>query len=128
MQTQVRQDLLDHLLLEDRGNDLQLAAVVGAVIHVDLEDPLEQLGPAQPHRVVMLTARRGLGRRCGMRVLLGLLRHHQRPQLGVGGQYAVVRAAGVCSLREAKLRGHQTDQVQPGAWHQRRQPLHELQR
>ena len=41
---------------------------------------------------------------------------------------AVVRAAKVRSLREAKLRGHQTNQVQSGAWHQRSQPLHELQR
>ena len=39
----------------------------------------------------------------------------------------MVREAGVRSLREAKLRGHQTDQVQPWPWHQRHQALHELQ-
>ena len=37
LQIQVRQDLLDHRLFEDRGNDLQLAAAVGAVFPVDLE-------------------------------------------------------------------------------------------
>ena len=42
----------------------------------------------------MLTARLGLGGRCGLRMLLGLLRHHQRAPLGVGCQYAVVREAG----------------------------------
>jgi hypothetical protein len=58
----------------------------------------------------------------------GLLRHHQHPQMGVGREHAMVRAAGVRSLREAKCCGHQTDQVQSRAWHQGRQPLHELQR
>jgi len=69
-----------------------------------------------------------LGRRCGLHGWFGFLRHHQRAQLGVRCENAVVRAAGVRSLRAAKLRGHQTDQVQPGPWHQRSQPLHELQR
>ena len=113
---------------QDRRDDLQLAAAVGAVFHVDLEDPLEQLGPAQLHRVVMLTARLALGWHCSLRGWFGFLRHHQRPQFGVGRQDAVVRAAGVRSLREAKLRGHQTNQVQPGPWHQRSQSLHELHR
>jgi len=59
--------------------------------------------------------RLALGRRCGLRGSFGFLRHHLRAQLGVGRQHTVVRAAGVRSLRETKLRGHQTDQVQPGA-------------
>ena len=41
MQTQVREDLLDHRLFEERCDDLQLAAAVRAMRHVDLEDPLE---------------------------------------------------------------------------------------
>ena len=43
---------------------------------------------------MMLTARLELGGRCGLRVVPGLFRHHQLAQLGVGWQYAVVRAAG----------------------------------
>ena len=84
----------------------------------------------------MRTGRFALGRRSGLRGWFEFLRHdlrhhmrhHMRAQLGVGRENAVVRAAGVRSLREAKLRGHQTDQVQPRPRHQRRQPLHELQR
>jgi len=37
LQTEVREDLLDHRLLQDRRDDLQLAAAVRAVRHVDLE-------------------------------------------------------------------------------------------
>ena len=59
----------------------------------------------------MHAGRLALGRRYGLSGGLGLLRHHQRAQLGVGGQHAV-----------------EADQVQPGPGHQRRQPLHELQR
>jgi hypothetical protein len=40
----VREDLLDHRLLQDRRNDLQLTAAVRAVFHVDREQTLEQLG------------------------------------------------------------------------------------
>ena len=36
LQAQVREDLLDYRLLKDRGDDLQLAAAVGAVFQVDL--------------------------------------------------------------------------------------------
>ena len=36
-QTQVREDLLDHRLLKDRHDDLQLATAVRAVFQVDLE-------------------------------------------------------------------------------------------
>jgi len=64
LQTQVREDLLNHRLLHDRRDDLQLAAAVRAVRHVDLEDPLEQLSPAQPHRAVMGARRLALGGRC----------------------------------------------------------------
>jgi len=40
LQTQVREDLLDHRLFQDRRDDLQLAAAVRAMRRVDLEDPL----------------------------------------------------------------------------------------
>jgi hypothetical protein len=49
----VREDLLDDRLFQDGRNDLQLAAAVRAVLQVEIEHPLEQLGPAQPHRAVM---------------------------------------------------------------------------
>jgi len=111
LQSQVHQDLLDHRLLQDGGDDLQLAAAVRAVLQVEVEHPLEQLGPAQPHRVVMRTARLALGGWSGLRGRLSLLRHHQRAQLGVGREDAV-----------------EADQMQPRPGHQRRQPLHELQR
>jgi len=38
LQTQVREDFLDHWLFEDRRDD-QLAAAVRAVFQVDLEHP-----------------------------------------------------------------------------------------
>ena len=37
LQTQVREDLLDYRLFKDRGDDLQIAAAIGAMLHVDLE-------------------------------------------------------------------------------------------
>ena len=40
LKTQVREDLLDHRLLQDHRNDLQRAAAVRAMLHVDLEQPL----------------------------------------------------------------------------------------
>ena len=113
---------------QDRRDDLELAATVRTVLHVDLEHPLEQLGPAQPHQAVMRTARLALGGWRGLRGRLSLLRHHQRTQLGIRCQNTMVRAAGVRSLRETKLRGHQANEVQPRPGHQRSQPLHELQR
>jgi len=89
LQTQMREDLLDHWLLHDRRDDLQLAAAVRAVRHVDLEHALQQLGPAQPNRTVVRTGRFALDRRCGLRGWFEFLRHHQRAQLGVGCQNAM---------------------------------------
>jgi len=80
-------------------------------------------GPAQPNWAVVRTGRLAISGRCGLRGWFGFLRHHLRAQLGIGRENAVVR-----SLREAKLRRHQTNEVQSGARHQGRQPLHELQR
>jgi hypothetical protein len=76
------------------------------VPHVDVEHPLE-------HPCPTAAARAGLGLlglALGDRWIIGrALRHHHRPQLGGRGQHAM-----------------EPDQVQPR--HQRRQPLHELQR
>jgi hypothetical protein len=47
LQTQVREDPLDHRLLKDGGDDHQLAAAVRAVLHVDVEDALEQACPVR---------------------------------------------------------------------------------
>jgi hypothetical protein len=47
-------DLLDHRPLEDGRDDLQLpAAAVRAVLHVDVEDALEQPRPADAMRPVL---------------------------------------------------------------------------
>ena len=56
----------------------QLTAAARAVRQVDLEDALEQPGPAQPHRAMVRTVRLALGRWRYLRGRLGLLRHHRR--------------------------------------------------
>ena len=93
LQPKMREDLLDHRLLKDRRNDLQLAAAVRAVLQVKIEHALEQLGPAQTHRLVMHAVRLALGGRRGLGGSLGLLRHHLRAQLGVGRQHAMKTVA-----------------------------------
>ena len=47
LQSEVGEDPLDHRRLDNGRNDLELAAAVRAVLEVDLEDTLEQPGPAQ---------------------------------------------------------------------------------
>jgi len=84
LQSQVREDLLDHRRFQDHRDDLALAAAVRAVLHVDLEHALEQLGPAQPHRTMVRTARLALRGWRGLRGRLRLLRHYLGAQLGVG--------------------------------------------
>jgi hypothetical protein len=84
----MREDLPDHWLFPDRRNDLQFATAVRAVLHVDLEDVLEQLGPAHAHRSVVRAVRLASGGLRGVRRRLGYFWHHQRAQLGVGGQDA----------------------------------------
>ncbi len=49
LQSQVREDLLDNRRLQDRGDDLQLAAATRPVLEVDLGDAVEQ--PGQAHRL-----------------------------------------------------------------------------
>ena len=104
LKTQVHEVLLAHRLRQNRRDYLQFATAVRAVFQVDLEDPLEQLGPAQPHRAMVHTGRIALCRwsnLCGGR---WVLRHYQRAQLGVGCQYA-----------------GKADQVRPRPAHRRRQ-------
>jgi len=62
LQTQVREDLFDHRLFQDRGDDLQLAAAVRAVLQVEIEHPPELLGPAQAHWAVMRAPREALNK------------------------------------------------------------------
>ena len=97
--------------LEDRSDDLQLTAAVRAVLEVDLEDTLEQPGPAHSRRLAMRAAwlGRGTGWNCGA-ILLRPCRNHHRAQLGVRRQHAM-----------------EADQVQARPRHQRCQPLYELQ-
>jgi hypothetical protein len=64
----VREDLLNDRLLQEGGDDLQLTAAVRAVLEVELEHPLEQPGPTQPHRPVVPTIRLVCG---GLRCLGG---------------------------------------------------------
>ena len=89
LQAQVREDLLDDRRLQDRSDDLQLAAAVRAVLEVDLEDPFEQPGPAHSHRLAMRAVRLALGGLGCLSALVRPLRHHRRTQLGVGCQHAV---------------------------------------
>ena len=62
LQPQVHEELLDHRLFQDGSDELQLTAAARAVRQVDLEDALEQPGPAQPHRAMVRTVRLALGR------------------------------------------------------------------
>ena len=43
LQTQVRENLFNHRLLQDRRNDLQFTAAVRAVLHIDLEHALDRI-------------------------------------------------------------------------------------
>jgi hypothetical protein len=68
------------------------------VLHVDVEDTLEQPRPADAMRPDLGRLDLALGGRIGFGGrLLSIrwpLRHHQRAQLGVRRQHAVVREAG----------------------------------
>jgi len=70
LQTQVREDLLDDRLFQDRRNDLQRAAAAQAVFHVNLEHALEQLGPTRQLSYSRPAAQRCpllAGSRCSLR-------------------------------------------------------------
>jgi hypothetical protein len=75
------------------------------VLHVDVEDPLEQPRPADAVRMGL--NRIGISAGCVCRLSRGLclcgrgLRHHQRMQLGIRGQHPMF-AQRVRSLRAAK--------------------------
>jgi len=95
LRTQVRENLFDHRLLEDRRDDLQPATTIRALFQVDLEQALEQLGRAQQNRTVVRTGHHALSRRRGLRGLRGLrgplsfLQHYLRAYLGVGCENAM---------------------------------------
>ena len=46
----MREDLLDDWLLQDGGDDLQLAAAVRAALEINLENVLELPGPSRAYR------------------------------------------------------------------------------
>jgi hypothetical protein len=56
----VREDLLDHRLLKNRGDDLQLAAAVRAVLQVDLESEASAKTNLYPSYVAAKTRLRSL--------------------------------------------------------------------
>ena len=88
-QPEVLEDALDHRRLQDRGDNLQLAAAVRAVLHVDLEHALEQSRPADARRPAAQVIRLVFLRfRSGSTVVIVPCRHHLRAQLGVGCQHA----------------------------------------
>ncbi len=74
------------------------------------------------HQVVFslsTTDRLALGGRRGLRGRLGLLRHNQRAQLGVGNQHAVVAQREPAHFAKRSYADTKADQVQPGPWHGR---------
>ena len=94
---------------QDGRDDLERAgAAVRAVLHVDVEDAFEQLRPAAAVRSALNRLGLAFAGNCGLGGPLhhlGPLWRHQRPQLGVRGQHALV-----------------PDQLQPRPQHQRCQP------
>ena len=125
LQPKMGEDLLDHRLLPDRRDDLQRAAAGWAMLHVDLEHPLGQLGPAQPHRAVVRTTRLAVDGRCGLHRRLWLwrhwiLRHCLGAQLGVACQLLTppkpcrfVIAAGFTLEVAAPVRGLRAQMALP---------------
>jgi hypothetical protein len=56
------EDFDNHRRIFDRGDDLQGAAAIRAVLHVDVEDPFEQPGPAHARGVSLGRGVIGRGR------------------------------------------------------------------
>ena len=79
-------------------------------------------------RAVMHAVRLALGRLCGLGCRRGLLRQHQRAQLGVGGQHAVLAKRRSVHFAQRRDADTKTDQVQARPGHQCGQSVHELQR
>ena len=89
------EDLDDHRRVFDGSDDLQSAAAVRAVLHVDIEDPFEQPGPAQARRFSLGDV---IGR--GLGGTLWRSGNDFTAQLGVGRQHAMeagLQASG-CKL------------------------------
>ena len=79
------EDLDDHRRVFDGGDDLQSAAAVRAVLHVDIEDPFEQPGPAQARCFSLGTG--VIGR--GLGGTLWRSGNDFTAQLGVGCQHSM---------------------------------------
>ncbi len=80
------EDLLDRGCLQDRSDDLQLAAAVRAALKVEIKDALEQTGPTRamrPVRCVVGLARLQLRRRGEF----GLFWHNLRAHLRIRCQH-----------------------------------------
>src|SRR5262244_844860 len=101
------EDLVDHRRVFEGGDDLQGTATVGAVLHVDIEDSFEQLGPA--HARWFSLSLGVIGR--GFGSALWRSGNDLTAQLRVGRQYTM-------EANEMKTR----------ARHEGGQALHELQR
>jgi hypothetical protein len=103
-------------MFQDGRDDLRLpAAALRAVPQVDVEDALEQPRPADALRLGVHRLDIALGSGCvlgGLCCLRGRrVRHHGRPQFGVGGPHAM-----------------EPEEAQPWSWDQCREPLHALRR
>ncbi len=145
LQPQVREDLLDHRLLQDRRNDLQLAAAVRAVLQLEIESAalaktnLYSSYVVAKTRLSSLAQLRRTGRWCmqfashsagfascaGASASCGTT---SARSLALGARTPCSRSGDPLTSRSEVMRTPKRNQVQPRAWHQRRQPLHELQR
>ena len=142
----MREDLLDHRLLKDRRDDLQLAAAVRAVLQLEIESDASAKTNLYSSDVVAKTRLSSLAqiRRTG-RWCMQFASHSAGfascagDSGSCGTTSARSLALGASTPWFAQQRGSahfakrsyadtKADQVQPRAWHQRCQPLHELQR
>ncbi len=86
VRSKVGEILFDNWPLEGGHDEPQLAAAVGAGLHVDVHDPLEQTLPADAMRSGLGSlgiARNGRGGFTGLLQQWPPLRHHQRPKAEV---------------------------------------------
>ena len=86
---QARQDPLNDHRVFDAGNDLRCSSADTARLNVDIENPLQALGPG--HRRMMLNWRFLILDICSFRfaTLAPFCRRHQRTVFAVRGEYTV---------------------------------------
>ena len=106
---------------QDGRDDLERAgAAVRAVLHVDVEDAFEQPRPADAVRSALNRLGLAFAGNCGLGGPLhhfGPLWRHQRPQLGVRGQHAMVAKRGSAHCAQRSYADTKTDEVQPRPRH-----------